>query len=432
MRIFVGPLEISGIGNGLVKGFLALGENARLVLSFSHAFEYGEREKNQYILFWQYLGKLRSIPNLNYFLKISFVVAHRIYGCFVLIWTLFKFDAYIFLYGRTLTDTKLELMLLRWIGKKVIIVNMGSDIRPPYMDGVLSGHAGEPDLSRVKKITQNTKRRVIFHERYSDFIIAQPSNAQFYERPIINWFSIGIPKECDISGYAADRENEKSQLRILHSPSNSGIKGSAEICRVIEQLIDDGFPLELVCLRGVSNNQVLHELKQCDLVVDQLYSDIPMSVLGAEAASFGKPCLIAGYLAEDVGLYVPPQYVPPSFYVRPDQLRSAIINLIDDTDLRHGLGKRAKEYISNHWSEKAVAERYLMLLNGEPKSEWWYDPAGITYVGGCGMPLSRIKNLISSLVSKYGVKILHVDDKPKLEQALLQLTINRDLGRIDA
>jgi hypothetical protein len=213
----------------------------------------------------------------------------------------------------------------------------------------------------------------------------------------------------------------RSSFLILHSPSNPRVKGSNIIREVIQELIDDGMPLELICLHGVSNEEVLKNLKNCDLVVDQLYADIPMGVLGSEAARFAKPCIIAGYLAGEVGAYIRTEDMPPTLYVKPEMLRDAIKELIDNQELLLDLGRRACDFVSRNWGGDTVAKRYLKLLRGEVLSEWWFDPNEITYANGYGASKDEISNAIAMIVKSYGKYALQVSDKPRLENALLQL-----------
>lgn len=420
MRILIGPVEVAGVAKGLAKGLAALGVDTQVVLSIKHPFAYGNEKKGFLLTSWQFLGRLRAAPAQSFLRKAFAVVLHKAWGFLVLLWALRTFDAFLFLYGQTLTDTKFELVILRRLGKKIVFVNVGSDFRPPYMDGSVSPPTDTaPNIARIAKLARKMKRKILLHEQFADFIVSSPSSAHFHQRPLINWFSMGVPATFD--SQPLHEPAPSARLRILHSPSNPVAKGSQTICTVIEQLIDEGAPLELICLQGVSNDEVLRQLQQCDFVVDQLYSDIPMAVFGSEAARFAKPCIVGGYLANDVNSYISKQDVPPSLYVLPEHLREAIEQLVVDTDLRRDLGRRAWEFVAQRWACKAVAERYLKLLKGQPQPDWWFDPANITYVGGCGTPLSHTARLLAMLIDRYGKQVLQVSDKPKLEQALVKL-----------
>lgn len=431
VRILIGPVEIAGVAKGLAKGFSELGASPRVILSVKHPFAYGGDEKNFLLVIWQFLGGWRALPAQSLLSKVFAVFLHRLWGGVVLLWALLAFDAFLFLYDRTLTDTKFELMVLRFFRKKIVFINVGSDIRPPYMDGAGLSHVElMKSAVRIARLAKKTKNKAALHERFADFIVAQPSNAHFYEQPIVSWFSMGVPASFDLQ--PAPEIESRCCLRVVHSPSNPVAKGSQIICEIIQQLIDEGMPLELIRLQGVSNDDVLRQLERCDFVVDQLYSDIPMAVLGVEAARFAKPCIVAGYLADEVDGYISPQDVPPSLYVRPEHLREAIKKMVEDEAFRRDLGLRARDFVSQRWACRAVAERYLMLLNGQARSDWWFDPATITYVGGCGMPLGHIANLLALLIETCGVQALQVSDKPMLEKALLDLARQAERRGTDA
>lgn len=420
MRILIGPVEISGVAKGLSRGLAELGADTQVVLAFKHPFAYGGNRKGWLLSVWQFLGQLRSAPGQHIIRKVLVVAMHRTWGFLVLLWALFAFDAFVFLYGMTLTGTRLELLLLRRLGKKIIFINVGSDFRPPYMDGSVSPPTKQdPDIANIARLARRAKRKILLHERFADYIVSSPSSAHFHERPVINWFAMGVPPTFEVP--AALPFHENACVRVVHSPSNSLVKGSEIICSIIQQLIEEGAPLELIRLEGVSNEEVLRQLHQCDMVVDQLYSDIPMAVLGSEAARFAKPCVVGGYLADNVAAYIPDEYCPPSLYVLPERLKSAIEELVENADLRRDLGLRAQQFVSQRWSCRTVAERYWALLQGKPQPDWWFDPANITYVGGCGLSLAHTARLVTLLIERFGVDSLQVSDKPELQKALVEL-----------
>lgn len=431
MRVLVGPVEIAGVAKGLVKGFIENGAEAKLVLSDKHPFSYGGSNDSWFIRVWQAIGGRRGSTPAQYLLrKALYVALHMAWGWLILLWSIFRFDGYVFLFGRTLTDARLELVLLKVLRKKIVFINVGSDFRPPYMDGgVFPWTNPSPNIKKVMRRARRLKNKIVFIEKYADCIVSAPGSAQFHEKPFINWFSMGVPAAFEND--AATVPDGMGRVRILHSPSNPTVKGSDRICEVIERLIARGYPIDFFKLQGVSNQEVLNRLAHCDLVVDQLYSDLPLAVLGSEAARFGKPCVVAGYMAEGVSRYIREEDIPPSVYVLPDNLEAAVEELVCNADLREKLGLRAQSFVRQHWSCSAVAKRYLELFEGRVRAEWWFDPARIDYVGGCGMPIDYVRFLVRSLVERFGIQALRVGDKPVLERRLLAL-ISRDGATTDA
>lgn len=428
MRILIGPIEIAGVAKGLAKGFAENGVAADLVIESRHKFSYGGTRDSWLTRIWQEIGTRRAAATKKQLIrKVIYVLLHRALSWLVFLWSIFHYDAYIFLYGRTLTDSHLELVLLKALGKKVVFINVGSDFRPPYMDGFVCPMSEAPDFYKLARLVERRKERIAMHERYAHYIVSSPSSSHFHERPFINWFSMGVPAAFDVPS-EVEATPMAGKVRILHSPSSPVAKGSQRICEVVDGLIARGYPIEFIKLHGVSNQEVLKQLAHCDFVVDQLYSDIPLAVFGSEAARFGKPCVVAGYMAQSVSRYIRAEDLPPSAYVLPENLESAIENLVCDIESREALGRQAQHFVQERWSCAVVARRYLDLLEGQPRVEWWFDPANIDYVGGCGAPLSYVRFLVKGLVERLGAKALAVEDKPALERALLELASGEDLA----
>lgn len=61
----------------------------------------------------------------------------------------------------------------------------------------------------------------------------------------------------------------------------------------------------------MSNATVLQELQQCDFVIDELYSDVPLAMLATEAAIFGKPVIVGGYYSNNFSPENPDSQIPP-------------------------------------------------------------------------------------------------------------------------
>lgn len=419
MKFFIGPVEISGIGGALKEGFSSIGVEAETVFSFKHHFSYREDRGRVLVRLWQYLGSLRSrIPRRLLPLKVAAVAIHRLFGVFVLLWAIFHFDAFVFLYGQTITDTELELALLRRMGKKIIFLYVGSDTRPPYIDGTQFPASAPVDFERLFGVIRRSKKKVLLHEKYADVCVNSPASAHFHSKPFVNWFKIGIPKFLSERG-ALGRRGEEENIKILHSPSHPEVKGSELIFAAIGRLQAKGYPIDFVKIEGMPNHRVMEELARCDFVVDQIYSDTPMAAFATEAAHFGKPAVVAGYFSCVVGHYLSDLDIPPSIFVMPEQVESAIEKLITDRAFRNDLGKRAQAFVNDQWAPEEVAKRFVDLASGEIPQDWWLNPQDIRYVQGCGMAARQAKNVIKGLVERYGSKALQLADKPELENAFL-------------
>lgn len=423
MRIFIGPTEIAGIGHGLREGLVSLGHHCDLIIATPHRFSYGaEAGSSRLVRIWQWVnGQIRN-SSKGRLQKLPWYLARAVLRWALVARCLNDYDAFIFISGLTITNSELELWLLKAFRKKIAFWYVGSDARPPYMSGgkfqpPFSADVGERLYVETKKVSQ----LLALHEKYADSIITSPTIAQFNKRRLLNWFAIGIPR--DIPEYKGPDivAGNKKVVRALHSPSKPLVKGTALIKKAVENLNAKGVAIELVLLEGMPNSVVLEEISRADFVIDQAYSDQPLATFATEAAHFGKPAVVGGYFAEVVGSYLEPAFVGPSEFVTPDKIEQAVEKLATDESYRIKLGQRAKTYVDSNWTAQAVAERFLTVLSGKAPDHWYFDPNGTTYVEGCGLSRESTAALVGALVRDYGPSALLVDDKPELKTALISL-----------
>lgn len=420
LHVFLGPVEIAGIAEGLASGLNALGASASVRLSIPHPFNYGRDVPPWFYRFWRYIGALRnSTPRSRIVRKLALVAVHSLWSWLILARAAFKYDAFIFLYGQTITNSSFELWLLSRLSRKIIFIYVGSDTRPPYMDGMHAfPESGSAAAVQLMRLSLSSKKRLRLQERYADYLVNSPSTAHFHERPYINWFSLGIPKFMPVDLPPAECSSS-GRIRILHSPSHPVLKGTAIILETIDRLISKGHPIDLIKIEKMPNEVVLKELATCDFVVDQLYSDTPLAVFATEAAFFGKPAVVGGYFSEQVDCVLSGAELPPSLYIVPEQLEAAIERLIVDAPFRKALGERARRFVSERWSSSAVATRYLHLLNDDVPEEWWLSPGSVQYFQGCGLSQASVAHRVALLLEHFGAEALQVTDKPLLEQGLI-------------
>jgi hypothetical protein len=144
-----------------------------------------------------------------------------------------------------------------------------------------------------------------------------------------------------------------------------------------------------------------------------------MAALATEAAFFGKPSIVCGYFASEVGRSLRSEQIAPSLFVDPSKLKSAIKTLIEQPDVRRSLGRSAQRFVREQWGVATVAERYMQLLNGSPDEAWWSDPYSIRYVAGCGLPLERAKRMVKTLLDTYGQESFKLSYNPELQAAFV-------------
>lgn len=424
MRIFIGPLELAGVGVGLTRGLRALDVTADLRCKHPHPFAYEAQELDEspVIRLWQRMGVWQQLLPLP--IRLLLRCLQSALGFPVLLLLARRYDAFIFIFGRTITGSLWDVWLLRRLGKRTVVVFCGSDARPPCVDGArgLGGSKGLHAAMRLLFATWLNARRVTRLEKFADVVVNSPSTAQFHQRAFINWFAMGIPRS--VAGLVDEPSPdlpEAGDLRVLHCPSDRVAKGSDLIRETIDVLRAEGVPIKLTELHGVSNQRVMDALRQSHLVCDQLYADTPMAAFASEAAAQGKAALVGGYFAPHARTSIPNDMMPPSAFVHPSALRETLRALAMDRAACADLGRRAQMFVRTQWDDKVVASRYLDLISGDFPSHWWCQPDQVDYVGGCGLDEAAAAWRIETLTRYFGVRALRLGDKPRLEAAFLSL-----------
>ena len=418
-RVLIGPVEVAGVAQGLQKGLAQLNIPADLVLECQHPFDYAAQEPASLLVRgWKWAGtQARKIPMWLLPLKGLAYACHLVLCWPVLFWALLRYDAFVFLAGKTLTNTSFELLLMRVLRKPVVVIFLGSDSRPPYINGAWTMST----VAAMRRATLRQKRKVHRIERQATACVNAPGTSHFHERPVINWFALGLPRDVSAVAQVAVEVRELSamSLKIVHSPSNSAVKGTALIQAAVERLQQRGVQIELVTLTGLSNETVLTALRRCDLVIDQMYSDTPMAGFAAEAALLGKPTLVGGYFARDMPSALMGMPVPPTRFVAPDLFEQALDELVCSAAARAELADAARHFVQSEWSCQEVAGRLLRIIRGEVPETWWYDPADVNYLAGCGLSESAAQERVRQLINHAGIGALQVMDKPALERAFV-------------
>jgi glycosyltransferase involved in cell wall biosynthesis len=418
MKVFIGPVEIAGLGAGWRDGLRAIGHQADLVCAYRHRFGYdNEAAPSRVAALWRRLGSWRAeLPRRRFLAKSVAFALQQLAGWVVLLWALRRYDAFVFLSGETITNTRAELALLRAAGRRVIMVFVGSDARPACIDGALFPADRTFDPAAALAVMRRQIRRMRRLERGCDICVNAPATAHLHRRPFVNWFAIGIAR---VVAAAPEPPPQRAVVRLLHSPSHPALKGSARIQDIVARLAERGLPVELTTIVGRPNAEVIAALRDCDLVLDQLYSDTPAAGFATEGAGLGRPVLVGGYRAgaaivrDLAGLGM-----PPTRYVHPDDFESELERLVRDAAERHALGRAAHAFISTQWNAAAVAQRLARVLQGDVPAPWWCEPSQVDYLHGCGLPDGVARAHVGAMLRRFGPAALDfAEDRPALRTA---------------
>jgi hypothetical protein len=416
--VFVGPFEIAGYYGQLAAALCRIGVDAVAVDLGEHRFQYdGHKPASVWIAAARWAERrFRAARDGPAAVKTAWRALQVLTRIGLVGWSIWRFDAFIFGFGNTLLFGR-ELPLLRLFRKRLVFTFNGSDARPPYIDGADMAASRATTVDECIGLARGRKAHIRRIERYAHAIVSLPTFSHFFERPVIDYVRVGAP--WTPANARGDRD-DGAEIRILHSPSDPEVKGSDRIRAAVDRMRAAGRPLRLVELREVPNETVRAEIARADFVIDQLYSDTPMAVFATEAAAAGVPAIVGSYAWPELrGLY-PNAAMPPVEQCHPDGLAAAIERLADDPEYRLALGARARAFVETEWAPERIAERYLTILRGEAPGAWLFDPRGVRYLHGVGLPETRTRELIGAVLEHAGRDALQLADKPALEQAFVE------------
>lgn len=438
-RIFIGPIEISGYYRNLAAGLAQLGVPHDFVTFHNHPMQYGgDAHPPVLVRLIRYAThQTQRWPNLPKPLRWTVQLLRQFVALLYMCQCIARYDAFIFVFGQSLLARNLDLPILRLFRKRIIVnVSHGSEMRPPYIDGAQASPDGStrPGPAGLARMAASVKRRMVFYERYASHIIGAPfSSTQFALRKQVNSFALGMPTPTGLFarlGWDPDRDADDGAehangvtgrpVRLLHAPSHPAGKGSARIRSAVARLKAKGLSIDYVEIRGRPNHEVLAAIRHCDFVVDQLYSDTPLSGFGMEASMFAKPVLVCGYGLIELRRFVAQGMYAPTFVGHPDELDSMLEKLVREPGLRAKLGHDALDFLRAAFAPEDVARRYMRIVHDDIPSDWWFDPNEIDYLHGAGMEKGIAQLTVRELVKSHGVQALQLSDKPNLERLMVQ------------
>jgi hypothetical protein len=416
-RIFIGLTEIAGYYGQLAEGFRSYGIGVTFVDLSENPFHYGGSNEHAIARLAAAASAARTTAIRRGGPRaIAARIAFRLALAFLFVSAVTRHDTFIFGFGSSFFWLR-ELPLLRLLGKTIVFVFNGSDARPPYIDGALMDPAIGQSIEWCVELTRGRRADIQSIERHAHLVVSHALYLHLFELPAAGFQVLGLPGPAP-RREATQPEPASETLRILHSPSQPGAKGTTRIRSAIESLKHEGMNLELIELHGVPNEVVHRELQRCHFVIDQVYSDGPMLSFTREAAQYARPAVVGSYGWDEIRRRMPEGAIAPVEACHPDDLEQAIRRLANDAAYRRQLGLAARDFIRG-WTPALVARRYLRLLAGRRPAAWMCDPSSVRYLHGVGLSEDRAREIVAAVIDRAGVGGLQISDKPELERAFV-------------
>ena len=159
-------------------------------------------------------------------------------------------------------------------------------------------------------------------------------------------------------------------VRIVHTPNHRGVKGTEFLIQAVEDLKDEGLDIELVLLEHKTNDKVLEELRNSDILAEQFILT-GYGLSGIEGMATGIPVLSNLENEEYTRVFRRYSYLNecPILSTSPENIKENLRILIKHPELRKQLGIAGRKYVEKYHSYMAAkyifSNVYEKILNGK-------------------------------------------------------------------
>lgn len=150
----------------------------------------------------------------------------------------------------------------------------------------------------------------------------------------------------------------EGEIRIVHAPNHTSVKGTEFIEQAIDRLMKEGFPIKYIRLQGKTNDEVLRIIEEADIVIDQIIGGWH-GMFALEAMAFAKPVithirndLLQVY--EEIGCMEKGEL--PLIDATPTTIYDVLKGLLENLDSLEIIGKKSLAYVEKYQSVEAIGD----------------------------------------------------------------------------
>jgi glycosyltransferase involved in cell wall biosynthesis len=234
-------------------------------------------------------------------------------------------DIFHFYFGLTLVPKSVQFPLLRLLGKRSVMLFLGSDIRgKPPEELAWSARAGARVVGSYDAVRWVPDAHV-------------------------------IPPGIDVRSIEPAPPSDRARPVVLHAPSSRARKGTEHVVAACAQL-----DVELEIVEGLDHREAFERYRRADIVVDQLNAGW-YGVFAIEAMALGKP--VVTFLHDEAvrktekafGIGV------PIVNATKETLRDALRPLVDSPEERVRIGAASRAYAEEVHDVERMTDRLLDL-----------------------------------------------------------------------
>ena len=289
---------------------------------------------------------------LDRFDRIPFVGRLVPYATFL--WAGLRYDGFGFFFDGGLLWASpfwsAELPLLKFAGKKVIVLPYGSDARLPSKTRAMDRWNAYTDVAEgaEDRRQEDVQAHLDAFGRWADVVLG--NNDLVEDLPRLDGV---MPYPIDLEDWAPVPEEDDGVVTVVHSSNHRHYKGTRFVIDAVEQLRGEGLPVELDIVEGVPLAEARARYATADVVAGDFLLG-GYANFGVEAMALGKPLL--SYLRPRTARFHPEWAQSPVVSAAPDEIADVLRQLVVDAERRRELGRRGPEFVREVHSLEAVGK----------------------------------------------------------------------------
>ena len=174
----------------------------------------------------------------------------------------------------------------------------------------------------------------------------------------------------DIFAQSVALPGSGSRPRIVHAPSDQGLKGTPDILAALRSL-QEVLDFELIVVEKTPHDEAMKIYQSADVAIDQIHFGW-YGGFAVEMMAMGKP--VAAYIREEDGEFVPPEMWSdlPIIRLDPSSLKEDLASMIAGAKDLPRLGQLSRRF-AEKWHDPYKIARMMMRIYENPNSELTMD-----------------------------------------------------------
>jgi hypothetical protein len=358
-KVFVGPSD--NVGNAMY-----IARTLRAVGIYAHSYSYSSDPTNYELKadFSDLLFYKKRTKKIEYLYINRFTI--RLINAFIrtvlLLKCLLRYNTFIFISPVTFYNKNLDLPILSFLGKKIVVALLGCAERDP------SEPINHGDWGYCKICTDYNKQKVCLCnklklkrekfrliEKYCDYIFAEKDLVSFVKNNH-NIFPFYVAADPAKASQNVINKFSNSKIVVAHLPTNNILKGSIYVTKIMDKVCKENPEVEFITKR-MSNKELLDFLeKEVHIVIDELHSPYH-GLLAVEAMARG--CVV---LTRILDCFYEERPELPIISVNPDNLENVLNNLLRDKAKMIDIAKQSVDYYNKYHTLGSVGGYYKSVL----------------------------------------------------------------------